>query len=88
MVFSFAKHKQKMTKIQYPKKEDKDPAGTKVRVPTCQYQFDEASNSCRSGSASKKELRLLLLKTLLTIAAAALLGSAVIVFCYRYYQVT
>ena len=78
-----------MTKIQYPNKEGKENVFgyTKFGVPPYECHCTETGKSCRSRSVSRKELRCSLLKTLLTIAAASLLGTAVIVVSYRYYQV-
>ena len=77
-----------MTKIQYPIKEEKESCGyTKVKVPPCEIHCAEKRKAGRIKFVSKKELRCSLLKTLLTVAAASLFGTAVIVVCYRYYQV-
>lgn len=72
-----------MTKIQYLVKEDKDSLYTKVSVPNRDFAETGKSRTV----TRKKPTSLSLLKTLLTIAAASLLGAAIILWCCHFYQV-
>lgn len=72
-----------MTKIQYLVKEDKDSLYTKVSVPNRDFAETGKSRTV----TRKKPTPLSLLKTLLTIAAASLLGAAIILWCCHFYQV-
>ena len=65
--------------------DDKEVSYRKLELEALECK--SSSPVCRLGPEYKQELRFSLLKTLLTMAAAALLGTAVIVFCFQFYQV-
>lgn len=73
-----------MTKIQYSEKNEVLYA--KVGVPVHDCHCENTRHASRSQQERRNGLRVSLLKTLLTVVAAFVLGSAIIVFCTQFYQ--